>query len=381
MSKHLSGGSWVFNLFLLLIPLALGACGDKASPGAAPSAPTVQVTPVARRNIPQYVEYVGQTEAPVSVEIRARVEGFIQEVAFVEGSNVKEGDLLFVIDPKPYEEKLARAKGKLAETQAGYLRAKSDVERFRPLAKMQAIPQRDFEDAVALEKAAQAQVDAAQADVRSAELDLGYTKISAPVSGRIGSTSARVGSLVGKGEPTLLATISNTDRMWVSFGISEVEYLNFQKRRQERPQEAQDFKIELLLADGSVHPHPGKVNFADRSIDPKTGTLRVRVEFPNPEGVLRPGQFGRVRVLLGEQTDALVVSISAVQEVQGTYSVFVVGADQKASFRPVKPGLKFDDLWIIEEGLQVGERVVVEGVQKVKDGMTVVAQELPLISK
>jgi len=381
MSKHLSGGSWVFNLFLLLFPLVLAACGDKAQPGATSAAPVVQVTPVARRNIPQYVEYVGQTEAPVSVEIRARVEGFIQEVAFVEGSNVKEGDLLFVIDPKPYEEKLARAKGKLAETQAGYLRAKSDVERFRPLAKMQAIPQRDFDDAVALEKAAQAQVDAAQADVRSAELDLGYTKISAPVSGRIGSTSARVGSLVGKGEPTLLATISNTDRMWVSFGISEVEYLNFQKRRQERPQEAQDFKIELLLADGSVHPHPGKVNFADRSIDPKTGTLRVRVEFPNPEGVLRPGQFGRVRVLLGEQTDALVVPISAVQEVQGTYSVFVVGADQKASFRPVKPGLKFDDLWIIEEGLQVGERVVVEGVQRVKDGMTVVAQELPLISK
>ncbi|MCC6271880.1 MAG: efflux RND transporter periplasmic adaptor subunit [Deltaproteobacteria bacterium] len=381
MSKHLSGGSWGFNLFLILFSLVLAACDDKSQLGAAVAAPTVQVTPVARRNIPQYVEYVGQTEAPVSVEIRARVEGFVQEVAFVEGSNVKEGDLLFVIDPKPYEEKLARAKGKLAETQAGYLRAKSDVERFRPLAKMQAIPQRDFDDAVALEKAAQAQVDAAQADVRSAELDLGYTKISAPVSGRIGSTSARVGSLVGKGEPTLLATISNTDRMWVSFGISEVEYLNFQKRRQERPREAQDFKIELLLADGSVHPHPGKVNFADRSIDPKTGTLRVRVEFPNPEGVLRPGQFGRVRVLLGEQTDALVVPISAVQEVQGTYSVFVVGADQKASFRPVKPGLKFDNLWIIEEGLQVGEEVIVEGVQKVKDGMTVVAQEQPLISK
>lgn len=363
--------------FLLFSLISLCACGDEKSTQPNSAALAVQVTKVIQRNIPQYVEYVGQTEAPVSVEIRARVEGFVQEVAFVEGSNVKEGDLLFVIDPKPYEEKLARAKGKLAETQAGYLRAKSDVERFRPLAKMQAIPQRDFDDAVALEKAAQAQVDAAQAEVNSAELDLGYTKIHSPVNGRIGATSARVGSLVGKGEPTLLATISNTDRMWVSFGISEVEYLKFQKWRQERPQEAKDFKIELLLADGSVHPHPGKVNFADRTIDPKTGTLKVRVEFPNPQGVLRPGQFGRVRILLGEKADVLLVPASAVQEIQGTYAVFVVGTDGKASFSPVKLGLKFDNAWAVEEGLKVGELVIVEGVQTVKDGMTVKPQEVP----
>lgn len=357
--------------------LCLAACGDKHAGPAEAAALIVQVVPALQRDIPQYVEYVGQTEAPVSVEIRARVEGFIQEVAFVEGSNVKEGDLLFVIDPKPYEEKLARAKGKLAETQAGYLRAKSDLERFRPLAKMQAIPQRDFDDAVALEKAAQAQVEAAQADVNSAELDLGYTKISSPVSGRIGATSVRVGSLVGKGEPTLLATISNTDRMWVSFGISEVEYLNFQKRRLEKPDAARDFKIELLLADGTVHPYPGKVNFADRSIDPKTGTLKVRVEFPNPDNVLRPGQFGRVRVLLGEHSNVLVVPASAVMETQGTYSVFVVGADHKASFRPIKPGLKFGELWSVDEGLKPGELVVVEGLQKIKDGMTVQEQQVP----
>ncbi len=363
--------------FLLFSLISLCACGDEKSAQPNSAALAVQVTKVIQRNIPQYVEYVGQTEAPVSVEIRARVEGFVQEVAFVEGSNVQEGDLLFVIDPKPYEEKLARAKGKLAETQAGYLRAKSDVERFRPLAKMQAIPQRDFDDAVALEKAAQAQVDAAQAEVNSAELDLGYAKIHSPVNGRIGATSARVGSLVGKGEPTLLATISNTDRMWVSFGISEVEYLKFQKWRQERPQEAKDFKIELLLADGSVHPHPGKVNFADRTIDPKTGTLKVRVEFPNPQGVLRPGQFGRVRILLGEKADVLLVPASAVQEIQGTYAVFVVGTDGKASFSPVKLGLKFDNAWAVEEGLKVGELVIVEGVQTVKDGMTVKPQEVP----
>jgi len=361
----------------LLLLIFVAACGDKEQGPTAGAEPVVQVTAVARRNIPQYVEYVGQTEAPVSVEIRARVEGFVQEVTFLEGSNVKEGDPLFVIDAKPYEEKLARAKGQLAEAQAGYLRAKSDVERYRPLAKMQAIPQRDFDNAVALEQAAKAKVDAAQADVHSAEIDVSYTKIFSPVSGRIGATAARVGSLVGKGEPTLLATISNTDRMWVSFGISEVEYLNFQKRRLERPEEKKDFKIELLLADGSVHPHLGKVNFADRTIDPKTGTLRVRVEFPNPDNVLRPGQFGRVRVLLGEQADVLVVPASAVQEIQGTYSVFVVGPDHKAVFRPIKPGLRFGHLWSVEEGLQVGEMVVTEGLQKVKDGMVVKDQAVP----
>lgn len=365
------------KMWFALLLVFLAACGDKQAPSAGTVEPAVQVTAVVQRDIPQYVEYVGQTESPVSVEIRARVEGYVQEVSFVEGSQVKEGDLLFVIDPKPYQEKLARAKGKLAEAQAQYLRAKGDLERFRPLAKMQAIPQRDFDQAEALEKAAQAQVEAAQADVNAAELDLGYTQIRSPVSGRIGATAARVGSLVGRGEPTLLATISNTDRIWVSFGISEVEYLKFQKWRQERPQGAQDFKIELLLADGSVHPDPGKVNFADRSIDPKTGTLKVRVEFPNPQGVLRPGQFGRVRILLGEQADVLVVPVSAVQEIQGTYSVFVVDAEQKASFRPVKLGLKFGNVWSVEEGLKVGDLVVIEGVQKIKDGMKVKAQQVP----
>src|SRR5262245_54331393 len=273
------------------------ACGGSETKTESPVGAAVTVTPVIQKTIPQYVEYVAQTEAPVSVEIRARVEGFIQEMAFKEGSDVKEGDLLFVIDPKPYEEKLARAKGKVAEAEANYLRAHQDVERFRPLAKMKAIPQRDFDNAAALEKNATAGVEAAKADMHGAELDLGYCTIRSPVSGRIGSTPVRVGSLVGKGEPTLLATISNTDHIWVSFGISEVEYLQFRKKRAEKEAESKakaqaeaqaetqaqqpQYKIEMLLADGSVHPHPGKVNFADRTIDPKTGTLRVRVEFPN----------------------------------------------------------------------------------------------------
>jgi len=369
--------------FAFLCLVLLPSCGGNKKNGApAPEATTsVTVTAVIQKTIPQYVEYVGQTEAPVSVEIRARVEGFIQEVAFAEGSEVKEGDLLFVIDPKPYEEKLARAKGKLAETQANFLKSHQDVERFRPLAKIQAIAQRDFDNAVAIEQQAQAMVDAAQADVKSAELDLGYTTMRAPVSGRIGSTTARVGALVGKGEPTLLATISNTDQIWVSFGISEVEYLQFAKKRQERGGEPGQFKIELLLADGSVHPHPGKVNFTDRTIDPKTGTLRVRVEFPNPNNILRPGQFGRVRVLLEETPNALVVPAQSVQEIQGTYSVMLVGPDKKVAFRPVKPGLKFDGTWVIEEGLKAGDLVVVDGLQTVKEGMAVQAQEIPFPSK
>lgn len=367
----------LFSLGVLSLFCSVYSCGGPEKKTEVSNEPTVSVTAVIQKNIPKYVEYVAQTEAPVSVEIRARVEGFVQEVAFKEGSEVKEGDLLFVIDPKPYEEKLARAKGKVAEAEASYLKAHQDVERFRPLAKMQAIPQRDFDNAVALEKNATAGVEAAKADMNGAELDLGYCTVKSPVSGMIGSTEARVGSLVGKGEPTLLATISNTDQIWVSFGISEVEYLQFRKKRAEKPDQQPDFKIEMVLADGSVHPHPGKVNFADRTIDPKTGTLRVRVEFPNPQNVLKPGQFARIRVLLEEQPNALVVPERSVQEIQGTYSVMVVGADNKAMFRSVKPGLKFSGDWVINEGVAVGEKVIVEGLQKVKEGMTVQAKEIP----
>jgi len=354
------------------------ACGSKEkNPPPPTQATAVTVTPVIQKTIPQYVEYVAQTEAPVSVEIRARVEGYIQEVAFKEGSDVKEGDLLFVIDPKPYEEKLARAKGKVAEAEANYLKAHQDVERFRPLAKMQAIPQRDFDNAVAVEKNTVAGVEAAKADMRGAELDLSYCTIKSPVAGSIGTTPVREGSLVGKGEATLLATISNNDEIWVSFGISEVEYLQFAKKRQEHPEEQNDFKIDMLLADGSVHPHPGKVNFADRTIDPKTGTLRVRVEFPNPQNILKPGQFARIRVQLDEHPNSVVVPIRSVQEIQGTYSVMVVGDDKKVSFRPVKPGLKFNGAWVINEGVKPGEKVIVEGLQKVKEGATVDAKEVP----
>jgi membrane fusion protein (multidrug efflux system) len=335
------------------------------------AAPVVTVTPVIQKTVPKYAEYVGQTESPVSVEIRARVEGFIQEIAFTEGNQVKEGDLLFVIDPKPYEEKLARAKGRVAEAEANRLKVHQDVERFRPLAKIQAIAQRDFDNAVALEKQAQAMLDAAQAELRSAELNLSYATMRSPVNGRIGSTDVRVGTLVGRGESTLLATISNTDHMWVSFGISEVEYLQYTRRRLEDPEKKQEYKIELVLADGSIHPHPGKVNFADRAIDPKTGTLRVRVEFPNPQDVLRPGQFARVRVLLEERPNAMVVPAVSVQSIQGTFSVMVVDSNHKVSFRPVKPGLKFGEAWVIEEGVKPGDLVIVGGLQRVRDGMTV----------
>jgi membrane fusion protein (multidrug efflux system) len=368
---------------LLFCSVFSSSCSEKKPQGS--SETPVTVTPVIQKTIPQYVEYVAQTEAPVSVEIRARVEGFIQEIAFKEGSDVKEGDLLFVIDPKPYEEKLARAKGKVAEAEANYLRAHQDVERFRPLAKMKAIPQRDFDNAVALEQNATAGVEAAKADMHGAELDLGYCTIKSPVTGRIGSTPVRVGSLVGKGEPTLLATISNTDQIWVSFGISEVEYLQIRKKRAEKQAESKaetqggqpEYKIEMLLADGSIHPHPGKVNFADRTIDPKTGTLRVRVEFPNPQNILKPGQFARIRILMEEQPNALVVPERSVQEIQGTYSVMIVGADNKVVFRPVKPGLKFGGAWVMNEGVKAGEKVIVEGLQKVKEGMTVQAKEIP----
>lgn len=364
------------RLGVLVLALVFFSCSNKAK-NEAPDAPMVEVATVVQKTVPEYAEHIGQTEAPTNVEIRARVEGFIQEITFQEGAEVKQGDLLFVIDPKPYQEKVANAQAQLAEVVANQGKAQRDVDRYTPLAKIQAIPRKDFDDAIAANERAKASVQAAQSVLANAELDLSYTRMSAPVAGKIGSTAVRVGSLVGRSDPTLLATISSQDPIWVSFTASETQFLAYTKASMDKVNPLPPPKFELFLADGSLWPYPGKLNFVDRTVDSTTGTLKIRVEFPNPEKMLKPGLFARVRVTIRERPNVLVIPQRAVQQIQDVNQVYVVNAENKVETRTVKLGGTAGTLQIVDSGLKPGELVIVEGLQKVRDGMTVQTKQAP----
>jgi len=353
----------------LVVAVSTG-CDKKEAPPAAP--PEVYVANVVQKDVPVYLELVGQTRGSQDVEIRARVEGYLDKVAFTEGSYVRVGELLYQIDPKPLEATLANAKANLATAQARFDKTVTDVNRLTPLAKQQAVSQQELDNALSARDAAKAMLDAQKAAVDTVVLDLGYTKITAPLDGMVGTTMVKAGNLVGRGESTLLTTISQTDPILFRAGISEAEYLRVAKRIQETGvRVGQQAVVELLLADGAAHPQKGRIDVVERAIDPTTGTLAVQFKFPNPQRVVRPGQYGRARFVLETRTGALLVPQRAVTELQNLYSVAVVGAGDKVEFRNVKVGPRVDDLWVIEEGLKPGEKVVVERLQKVRDGATV----------
>jgi membrane fusion protein (multidrug efflux system) len=352
--------------------LTLSGCGKKEGPAAAP--PEVYVADVVQKDVPVYMELVGQTKGSQDVEIRARVEGYLDRVAFTEGSFVRKGELLYQIDPKPLEAALANARANLATAEARLTKTNNDVSRLTPLAKQQAVSQQELDNALSTQDAARAQVDANKAAVDKATLDLGYTRITAPLDGLVGTTEVKAGNLVGRGESTLLTTVSQIDPILFRAGISEAEYLRLARRIAEAGgagAERRKTEIRLLLADGTVHPYPGHVDAIERAVDPTTGTLAVQFKFPNPDRVVRPGQYGRARFVIETRPGALLVPQRAVSELQNLYSLAVVGAGNKIEFRNVKVGPRVDGLWLIEEGLKPGEKVVVEGLQKVRDGMVV----------
>jgi len=338
----------------------------------APLAPEVYVTPVVQQNVPVYLDLVGQTQGFQDTEIRARVEGFLDSVNFREGSFVRKGDLLYLIDPKPLQTVLAQAKADHATAEARLAKANNDVARYTPLAVKQAVSQRELDDARAMQDAARSQVEAAKATVDKATLDLGYVKVTSPISGLIGTTLVKPGSLVGRGDNTLLTTVSAIDPIIFRVAVTEADYLRIIKRDPKRAgQEGKTSGIQLTLADGTTHSHEGTVGPVERAVNSATGTLGVQLYFPNPDNVIRPGQYGRARMLLDTKTGALLVPQRSVQELQNLYSVAIVGADGKVAFRNVKVGPRVDSLWVIEEGLKPGEQVVAEGLQALRDGMTV----------
>jgi len=362
--------------FLVATFAGLLACCGLACKGAAPTSsappPEVYVVDVVQRDVPEYIELVGQTVGYQDVEIRARVEGFLETMQFAEGSFVRAGDVLYQIDPKPLEAVLAQAVADQSTAEARLTKSTNDVLRYTPLVAKQAVSRQELDDARSAQDASRAQVEASTAAVTKARLDLGYTRVISPISGLVGTTRVKPGNLVGKNEPTLLTTVSQIDPILFHVGLTEAEFLRISKRFAERiGKAARATGIELILADGTTHPFTGRVYAIDRAVDPATGTIGVQLEFPNPKFILRPGQYGRARVLIDTRKGAQLVPQRAVQELQNQYSVAVVTPEHKIAFRNVTVGPRVDSLWVIEKGLAPGEVVVAEGLQSIKDGMTV----------
>ena len=420
--------AWILGL--LLFTTTTAAC-DRAKSSNAPAAPpptTVIVADVVQRAVPIVREYTARTEAVPTIEVRARVAGVLEEVMFKEGSEVTQGQTLFTIQREEYAAALETARAQLAKAQADLTRARDtsvvdrvratlnqrkadlgkaqqDVKRYRPLAEARAIPQQDLDTSLSQELVAVAGVEAAEAALRDAELaqrtqvqlaeaamlaarasitqaqlNLDYTTVKSPVTGVVGKVQVDRGNLVGKSDPTLLATVSAIDPIYVDFPIAEVDYLKLAPRIRLDPAgraEGSGPVLSLVLADGNTFPHKGRVVFVDRAVDAKTGTMSVRAAFPNPQKIVRPGQFGRVRGIVEERPAAVLVPQRAVMDQQGTKIVFVVGADDKVVLKPVTLDERIDDSSIVTKGLAAGERVIVEGMQKVRPGMQVKAELAP----
>jgi membrane fusion protein (multidrug efflux system) len=347
------------------------ACGPGTPPSAAPV--EVVVASVVQRDVPVTSEWIGTTEGTVDAEIRAQVSGYLISRDYEEGRLVKSGELLFRIDPRPFQAALEQAKGDLGRAQAALGKARLDVERYTPLVAEGAVSRQELDNAIQAKRAGEASVQTARAAVENAQLNLSFTEIRCPIDGIAGVAVAQLGNLVGPGDPNPLTTVSQVDPIRVSAPISEREYLAFARRSgalADAP-EARDANLELVLADGSVHPERGRAIFAGREVDPRTGTILFKGEFPNPGNLLRPGQYARVRAVTEVKKGALLVPQRAVSELQGVQQVAVVGSDDKVELRVVETGVRDGSLQVIEKGLAPGDRVVVEGLQKVRDGSVV----------
>jgi len=360
-----------FNRFIphlvVTILLLVLVTGCSKAPQEVPP-PVVEVMTVIQKDVPVYNEWIGTLDGAVNATIRAQIQGYLIRQNYREGDLVKKGQILFEIDPRTFQAALDQAKGQLEAQQARWTTAKANLDRVKPLAEQNAVSKKDLDDSIGMEQSARAAVISAQAVVDKARLDLGFTKITSPVDGISGLAKAQIGNLVGPGATEELTTVSTVNPIKVYIQLSEQEYI-----RAGRGYEARTGKLkaELILADGSIYPQEGRFAFADRQVDVRTGTITAAIVFPNPGNFLRPGQYGKIRVATSIRKDALLVPQRAVAEVQGKYMVAVVGSDNKADIRPVKVAERIDNLWVILEGLKPGERVVIEGIQKIRKGMPV----------
>lgn len=358
----------VGSLVLLGLTLAMGCQKKRQMPP-----PEVYVLPSTQRDVPVVMELVGQTAGSLDVEIRARVEGYLEGIHYQEGQPVKKGELLFTIESKTFQSLVSQRRADLASAEARLNLADLEVNRLKPLADQQAVSRQAFDSALSGQKTSRASVDAARAALDKALLDLSYTRITAPTSGLADFAKVKPGNLVGRGDSTLLTTLSNVDPIHVIVGMQEGDYLQLAEHalKGSRPLEGENApSAELILSDGSIHSQKGRFDAVQRGIDPRTGTISVRAVFANPDHKIRPGQFVKVRFTYEMIKSAVLVPQRAVQEIQGAYQVVVVEGG-KAQVRPVKLGPRSGEDWVVSEGLRPNETVVVEGLQLVKQGLPV----------
>jgi len=356
----------------MFLALALSACGHVKAATKLPDTQVVVSRPV-QQDVPVQSEWVATLDGYVNAEIRPQVSGYVIRQNYKEGAAVHKGQVLFEIDPRAFQATLDRAKGELGQAEAQLGKSTIDVNRDTPLAEKKAIPKEKLDNEIQAKLAAAAAVATAKAAVERAELDLEWTKVTSLVDGVAGIADVQMGNLVG---PTShLTSVSQVDPIKVYFPVSEQEYLRAKKiSTTGRPIDLFDSTPELILADGTVYPRKGKILLTDRQVDPNTGTIRLAAAFPNPGNVLRPGQYGRVRIRTSFNRNALLVPQSAVKEIQGGYQIAVVGTNNKVVIRPVKAGAKTGSMWVIDEGLTSEDQVIVEGASKVKDGTPVVVK-------
>lgn len=377
-----------FSILLFLI-VAITSCSDKKQ-GQAPI-PEISVVNVLQKDVPVYEEFVAEVYGEKDIPIRARVEGLIEGLHFDEGFEVKKGQLLYTIDPLPLLARVNTQKSKVAEAQTMLAKAKSDLDRYKPLAEINAVSQSDLDAKQAQYDAAISSLEAAQSNLESSQIELGYTKIYSPINGIIGKTEAKVGDFVGREpNPVILNVVSLTSSVRVNFFITESEYLQMfrevierSKANGRKPGENKgDDKnnLELILSDRSVYEHKGNVDFIDRGVDATTGTLLVQANFPNPEFILRPGLFAKVKIELEVLNDAILVPQRCVTELQGKYSVYVVN-DNIIEARQIVTGPKIDDYIVISEGLKPTDKIVIDALQKVQSGMEVSPSTIEFKSK
>jgi membrane fusion protein (multidrug efflux system) len=371
--KVVSSYLWIMSAAVAVVAGVTG-CGSKDK---APEAPQLEISVVdiGRKDVVLSSEFVGRTNGAIDADVRARVEGVLEEIHFQDGGEVTEGQLLYSIDDAPLMTMVAQAKGALAEALTRQTQADVDLKRIRPLAEINAVSKRELDGAIGRKGVSDGAVDAAKAQVEAAEIQLGYAKVKAPTTGIIGISKFKVGELVGKSPNTaVLNTVSKIDPIHVKFPVSESEYLYFSRLAEKQGPNREKRVLQLILADGSVHPELGELVSVDRNIDAQTGAITAEASFPNPTKRIRPGMFAKIKTIAETRKDVLVVPKRALKELQGKYQVFVVAADGTVDVRNVEVGADAGDSRAVESGLSEHELVAVDGIQRLRSGMTVKAK-------
>jgi RND family efflux transporter MFP subunit len=363
-SKRLISLSQLLCVSLLLFCTLSGCTSKEEKP--APPPPGVTVTPVVRTDADIQQEWVGTTLGNIDADIRPKVEGFLLTQLYSEGSYIKKGQPMFQLDQRQTQAAVQQAQGKLERARAGLAQAQIDVKRYTPLVAQRAVSQAELDKATSTERAATAEADADQAALDNANLNLGWTTVTSPISGIAGISKVGVGDLMTPS--TVMTTISNVNPIYVDFSIAEQDYMRFTR---EKSGQTAGRSLQLILGDGTLFPQRGRALLVNREVDSRTGTIQVRAEFANPGNVLRPGQYARIRAVTDVRKDALLIPQQAVSELQGIYQVGVVGSDNKATIKTVTLGPQSGDMWVVKSGLEAGENVIVDGLQRVKTGMTV----------